>query len=225
MGDRPKTKPNMKQTTTLKSFILAAAASLGLTASAFAQEASDSVVTGGLLGTRYTAIEGNYYDLHKSDPAYATGFTVAYNQPLTANIDLGGDYSWTRGTGAARLTEQELNFNATAYKAFSWGKPFVTAGAGWVWDRATTATAAAKDDSFAYKVGTGVEFVVGQASFTPYVNFARAASYNANELQAGVLASYHLTREWAVTGRLQYDVTEGTVGNSFESAIGIAYRF
>ncbi len=213
----------MKQNTTLKTFILAAAASLGFAASAFAQEAEP--VTGGFLGTRYVAAEGNLYDLHNSVPSHASGFTVAYNQPFSANIDVGADYVWSRATSDVRYTEQEFNLNATAYKAYSWGKPFATAAAGWVWDRATTTAATAKDDSFAYKVGAGVEFAFEHATVTPYVNLARAVSYNANALQGGVKIAYHLTREVALTVRAQYDVTEGAVGNSLETAVGIAYRF
>lgn len=219
----------MKQNITTKSFILAAAISLGLATTVTAQSANVAVPTpsepaaaGGLLGTRYTGIAYNYVDLTGSGPNHADGFEVAYNQPLNPNVDLQASYDWARANYAGtRFTQQDFDVAAVAYTNLSWGKPFALVSAGWQWGKG----GGLSDDSFRYKLGVGTEFQVSPAFVvTPFVNFVRATGFNDNEVDFGVKAAYRVTRDWDVFARVQYDaISDGS--DASEYALGVNYHF
>lgn len=219
----------MKQNTNLKSLLVAVAA-LGLVATASAQSTSVAVPTpsetqsaSGLLGTRYTAVEANYYDLLGGSPGVARGLTLSYNQPLNPYLDLGADYSWAEAhLSGVRITQQQFDVGATAYTKLAWGKPFAMADAGWVWARTANGF---EDDSFAYKLGVGVEFqALRNLTVTPYFTFVRTTHFNTSEFDGGVKAAYRLTRDWSVTARVGYDWIRHS-DDTLEYALGMNYSF
>lgn len=218
----------MKQTTNIKNYILAAAAALGLAATATAQSANveapkpAETSVAGLLGARYTQVDATYYDLTAGTPGVARGLAFTYNQPVTPSLDLSGTYSIAQASAfGTHLDQEELDLGATAYSAMSWGKPFAMADVGWVW----THSHAASDDSFVYKLGTGVEFqALPNVTVTPFVTFVRATSYNQSELDGGVKAAYRITREWSATARVQYDWIRHSK-DTVEYSLGANYRF
>lgn len=219
----------MKQNTNVISFILAAAISLGLAASASAQSANVAVPTpsttgstGGLLGSRYTEIAANYIDLTAGNPSVARGFSFDYNQPLQANIDLNLDYDWARANySGMRLTQQDVGVGATAFTNLSWGRPFALAAVGWQWQKG----GGLSDDSFTYKLGVGTEFQVAPAIVvTPFVNFVRATGFNESEADFGVKAAYRVNKDWSITARAQYDAVRH-YKDVAEYSIGAAYHF
>lgn len=218
----------MKQNITTKTLILAAALSLGAIASASAQSANVAVpnpadpTVGGLIGSRYTQIEYNTIDLNGTGPNHADGFGVAFNQPLNANFDVSVNYDWARAKyGSIRLTDQVLEVAATAYTTIAWGRPFVTAGAGWDWQKAGPY----RDDSFVYRVGAGMEFLPApKVAVTPFVNFVRATNFNASEVELGVKATYRITHDWSVTARAQYEAVRHD-DDSAEYSLGVNYHF
>lgn len=219
----------MKQNTNVISFILAAALSLGLVASAAAQNANVAVApptetlsTGGLLGSRYTEIAATYIDLTGGNPSVARGFKFDYNMPLKANLDLNLGYDWARAKfSGVRLTQQDVGVGATAYTNLSWGRPFALAAVGWQWQKG----AGVSVDSFTYKVGVGTEFQVAPAVVvTPFVNFVRATGFNDSEVDFGVKAAYRVTKDWSLTARVQYDAVRHNK-DSTEYSIGAAYHF
>ncbi|QYM79158.1 hypothetical protein K0B96_00655 [Horticoccus luteus] len=217
-----------KQKTNWKIFGLIAAGSLGLATGAFAQNADlappvpTSELSAGLLGKGYTAIGWNYVDLDGSSPSAARGLTAAFNQPLRAGLDLNVNYDWLRaGVQGVHLTQQQLEGGVTAYQAYSWGKPFVEAGAGWVWARG----GGASTDSFAFHVGSGVEFAVApRLSVAPFVEFRRATGFNANQIDLGAKVAYRLTREWSAVAKVQYDAVRHD-RDQREYSLGVAYHF
>ena len=219
----------MKQNTNVISFILAAAISLGLAASASAQSANVAVPTpsatgstGGLLGSRYTEIAANYIDLTAGNPSVARGVRLDYNQPLQANFDLNLDYDWARANYAGmRLTQQDVGVGATAFTNLSWGRPFALAAVGWQWQKGGGVT----DDSFTYKLGVGTEFQVAPTIVvTPFVNFVRATGFNESEADFGVKAAYRVNKDWSITARAQYDAVRH-YKDAAEYSIGAAYHF
>jgi len=222
----------MKQNINLKSYIFAAALSLGVGSIASAQQTAttapaattDSTASSGLLGARYFGAGYDYIAINNStsNVNHAQGFELAYNQPVTANLDLGADYNWARARYAgARLTQETADLNAAAYTKLDWGKPFAAASVGWAWAR----SGGVHDDSFLYKLGVGVEFPVAQAfAVSPYVNFARATGFNTSEVEFGVKAEYKVTKEIGVFGRVQYDAVRHD-DNQTEFAAGLNYHF
>lgn len=231
-GRGTKTDYNMKQNSSLKTFIQAATLSLGLGATAFAQSANvavpnpaDEAPAGGLLGSRYTQVEYNYIDLDGWGPSHADGFGVTLNQPLRPNVDAFASYDWAQAKFAgveARVHDAEVG--ATIYSGLEWGKPFATAAVGWQWQKVTGA-GGFDDDSFAFKVGVGSEFQVAPAVVvTPFVNFVRATGFNANEFEFGAKATYRLNSQWSLTARAQYEAVEHS-DNSAEYSLGVNYHF
>ncbi len=218
----------MKQKTKLKSLILTAAASLGLALSASAQSATATVPESapmpywGLLGTSYTGVAFNYTQLDAGAPSAMRGAEFTFNQPLAAGYDFNLGYDWGRAsTGSVRLTDQDLNLGATAFTKLDWGRPFVQALAGWEWRRG----GGVSDSSFAYTLGTGVEFQLAQPFvLTPYINFVRATGFDRSEFDMGVKGTYRLTKQWSLTAGLQYDAVRRDK-DAKEYTFGVNYQY
>ena len=223
----------MKQKTTIKTYILAAAASLSFAAAAPAQTSAATTApadttaaaeptAAGLLGSRYTGVEYDYLDFTGTGPNHADGLALNYNQPVTSNFDFGLGYDWARAHNAGvAFTQQDLEVRGTLYTNLEWGKPFALAAAGWDFAHA----AGAKDNSFLYRLGVGVEFPTAwPLTVTPFVNFVRATGYNRSEADFGVKAEYRLTRAWGVMARAQYDAIRRASDQS-EYALGVNYHF
>ncbi len=218
----------MKQKNKLRFLILTAAATLGLALTASAQSATASVPESaptpywGLLGTSYTGVAFNYTQLDAGAPSALRGAELTFNQPLSAGLDLNLGYDWGRASaGSVRLTDQDLNLGATAFTKLDWGRPYVQALAGWEWRRG----AGVSDSSFAYTLGTGVEFQVAQPFLlTPYVNFVRATGFNRSEFDLGVKGTYRLTKEWSLTAGLQYDAVRHDK-DAKEFTLGVNYQY
>ncbi len=218
----------MKQNTKIKSFIFAAAISLGAAASASAQTANVAVPnpaeaeSPGLLGSRYTEALYNYIDLTGPGPKDANGFALAFNEPLKAGFDVRLGYDWARASYAgSHYTQQDAMVGGVAYTNLGWGRPFASADAGWLWARG----GGFSDDSFVYKLGVGVEFQATPSfTVTPFVDFFRATGINSSEFDLGVKAAYRVTKDWSIIGRAQYDAIRHDK-DSAEYAIGVAYHF
>jgi len=217
---------NMKQNSHLKRSILAAAASLGLMASAFAQNANVAVPnpaqtdTGaGRLGFRYTEVGYNYLDF---SGGHADGFGVEFNQPLNTGFDFNATYDWARARLSGITAKgQDLWLGLNAFSNQSWGKPYVLAAVGWNWQKA----AGIHDDSFEFKVGTGAEFAIAPAfTVTPYINYARATAYNDSQIELGAKAAYRIADAWLLTAHVQHNFVRHEDDDT-EYGLGVAYRF
>ncbi len=219
----------MNKKTTLKTTWVAAIAALGLGSAAWAQNPDFAPAnpgnTGrpaGLLGSPYAQVEYNYIDLDGYGPSHADGFGVTLNQPFWPNIDyhISYDYASAKFMGS-RLRVHDAEFGVTMHTQYAWGKPFVMAGAGWQWQKA----GGFSDDSFAFRVGTGVEFQVAPAvAVTPFMNYVRATSFDANEYELGVKATYRFDESWSATARAQYEAVEDSP-DSQEFSLGVNYHF
>jgi hypothetical protein len=215
----------MKQNITMKSFIFAAAVSLGATI-ASAQSANVAVPTpsettsSGLLGSRYTEVAYKFIDLKGSDNA--NGFAIGYNQPLNTGFDFVANYDWAQADfGPFTATIQDADVGVKAFSALSWGKPYVLAAVGWEWQKA----AGIHEDSFMYKVGVGAEFAVAPAfTVTPFVNFVRVTDFNASEFEAGVKVAYRLNSSWSLTAKAQREFVRHDDDDT-EYTVGAVYHF
>jgi opacity protein-like surface antigen len=200
----------MNQKTILKSFLLVAAAALGLAASAPADEnpattppaPAASASSLGLLGQTYGGLSYSRLSLHDS-PVNADSYGFEYNQPLNTGFDAVFNYDWTQSGLLAgdRAHEQKL---AAALRAFStsqsWGRPYLEAGVGYDWLRFT----GTRDHSFLWIAGGGVEFqTTPDLTITPFVRYERADRYSdKNNVTYGLKANYWVTQQWALTAQV-----------------------
>ena len=201
----------MKQNITLKSLLLLAAAAFGLAASARADgnpttaSATATASADGLLGLTYAGLSYSYRSLDSS-PVNADSYGFEYNQPLNPGFDAVFNYDWTQAGLIAGDRAHEQNLTA-ALRAFStsqsWGKPYLEAGIGYDWMK----FAGARDHSFAWIAGAGIEFQAAPAlTITPFVRYTRTNGYaDKNTADYGVKANYWVTRQWALTGGVSRD--------------------
>lgn len=217
----------MKQYTTLKNYIFAAAVSLGALSAASAQNTNvavpnpaDEAPAAGLLGSRYTEVGYKFVNVEGPDNAH--GFVVAFNQPLAAGFDFVASYDWARvDFGSTDATVQDLEFGLKAFTNLSWGKPYILAAAGWEWQQVSTL----RDDSFLGKVGVGVEIPAAPGFvITPFANFIRATGFNASEFELGAKVTYRVNNQWSVSARGQYEIVRHDADTT-EYSLGVNYHF
>jgi hypothetical protein len=205
-----------KKTNPLKTSLLSALA-LGLALSASAQETQSSTATSteplavdtgpGLVGTNYTELSFGY-DKQQGAPSVLRDYELvsngsAYRQGLWG-VDANFTYDYVDGSAYGfddRRDEAQLGL--TGFMLESWGKPFVTADAGFAWQRAGDVSR----KSFAYTGIAGVEFeVLRLLALTPFIEYqAEPHLYNHglptdnmyNHLfDYGVKATYRISRNW-----------------------------
>lgn len=210
----------MKQTIIIKSLLVATASLLGLVAAVRAQDPVPPSGSLGLLGQTYAGLDYSYVDLHNSS-TNADAFGFQYNQLLNSGLDGRLTYDWSQ-TGlilGERARQQTIGGALRAFStSYSWGKPYVEAGAGWTWVK----FAGNHDNSFTYEVAVGSEFQVAPKTVvTPYIKYEDAPDLSGGGTwNFGVKANYWVTSQWAVTGGINYDDDHDTV-----YTIGTNFRF
>lgn len=198
----------MKNQTSLKTFVLAAAASLGLAASAFAQTsvATEPSVThsAGLLGQTYASASYGYVDLDNTS-VNARSYSLGLNQYVRDGVDSFLDYNYTRSGRIAgtRLTQHDVLLGARVYTNWQGVKPYAEAGIGWVWQKA----GGIRDNSFAWAAGVGAEIEVAtKTTVTPFVRYSDLTDGgNNDQWEYGVKANHWLTEKLALQGSLSRD--------------------
>ncbi len=219
----------MKQNLPLKSILLAAALTLGLSASVRADDstpvpsASDLAANQvssdlSLLGQSHATLTYGYIDLDDTS-ADADRYAFEWNQPLADGFDavFAYDYAQSGVIAGSRVKQHTLAASLRAFStAYSWGKPYLEAGVGYVWNRFV----GVREDSWLFGIGAGVEFqVLPRATVTPYVQYADAQELPGSDTWTyGVKGSYWLDRNWALTAGFSRDSeqnSEFTVGTNF----------
>jgi opacity protein-like surface antigen len=198
----------MKNQTSLKYFVLAAAASLGLAASAFAQTtvAAEPTVSrsSGLLGQTYASASYGYIDLDDTS-VNARSYSLGLNQYVRDGVDSFLDYNYTRSGRIAgtRLTQHDVLLGARVYTHWQGVKPYAEAGIGWVWQKA----GGVRDNSFAWAAGVGAEIEVApKTTLTPFVRYSDLTEGgNNDQWEYGVKANHWLTDKLAVQGSISRD--------------------
>jgi hypothetical protein len=220
----------MKQNTkNLKTLILAAAASLGVAATALAQDPlkappNPNAAAGlGLLGSTYAGLAWNYYQLKDGPPSVARGATGYFSQALADNLDLGVTYDWMRTRSAAfSTTEQKLGLSMTHYLKTDWGKPYLTAEVDHAWRNSGLG---GKNGSWGLGAEAGVEFQASPMWFvTPFVGWDRETGFNRNDLRYGARTTVRFTRQWSVTATAQWLDVKRDVDRAGYS-LGVNYHF
>jgi hypothetical protein len=205
----------MKKTKSVKT-LFGAALALGLTLSASAQTPAASAAPASpspgysLLGDTYSEVDFGYLKEDRS-PQILHDYDFLYNQALVKAGPWGTDwnlsYEYLTGSAAGfHDYRNEAQGGFTEYLLEGWGKPFVTADAGYAWQRA----GGISRKSFADTFTGGVEFpVLGNLAVTPFAEYQAEAHLFNHELPAanfpdhlwdyGVKATYRIDRQWSVS--------------------------
>jgi hypothetical protein len=147
------------------------------------------------------------------------GYTFEMNQPLAFGLDgvFGYDFLQSGVVAGNRTKQHALGVALRAFStSFNWGKPYVEAGGGYVWNR----RAGASDNSYAWQVAAGAEFqVISRATLTPYVQYADMPDLAGEGVwNVGVKGNYWIDSAWAVTTGIERDGEQNmafTVGTNF----------
>lgn len=216
----------MKQTILVKSLVLAAVLAPAL---APALRADDNFVGApkvqpvsddfSLLGQASSTV--TYSRINLADTSIdADSYAVEVAQPLAFGLDrvLGYDYTKSQVLAGARVNQQVATAALRAFSAsYNWGKPFVEAGIGHVWQR----YAGSSDRSALWYVNVGAELRASErAVVTPYFGYADTPNLEAGDATwtYGVRASYRLDRHWALTAGIERDNSRNlayTFGTNF----------
>jgi hypothetical protein len=204
----------------LKTLVLAAAASLGLVASAAAQSMPAAAsASGSLLGQNYVGTEFTYVHYDQGLPKLARNYDLAFNQALTTGLDLGVNYDYFRATEAGvSFRGNTASLDLTGYLDRGWGKPFLVGSGGWTW----TNTGSVKQHSYVYAFTTGVEIPVGTSvAMAPFVSYSAAPKIaGVHDWNYGVKTNYRFAKEWSTSFTVSID-DEKDMGY----AIGVNYHF
>lgn len=216
----------MTKKTTARTLLLAAVAAFGLAASSSAQSTDASASsTGsgagkGLLGQSYVGLDYGYTDMHETS-VFVQGLNFEYNQPLRKGFDLnlGLGEAWSSKFSDTRARQQDISASAVAFLPdLAWGRPFIGAGAGWMWTKAFDV----KENSFAYGLDAGVEFQVTKGlSITPVVSYTEATSVHLDDKWSfGVKAHYWINNQWGLSAGIARDNMVDTT-----YSVGTTFRF
>ncbi|MBA4136823.1 MAG: hypothetical protein C0518_05855 [Opitutus sp.] len=215
----------MKNYISLKSFLLAAAASLGLATSAFAQttvpatELAPVTRASGLLGQNYASLSYGFVDLDDTG-IDASSYTIAFNQAVRDGLDSMLEYDYTRSDRifGSRLTQHSLLLGARAYTNYNGIKPYAEVGVGWVWQK----FGGTSDNSFAWGVGVGAEFELASAfTVTPFVRYTDITEGSDNgAFEFGAKANYWLNEKFSVMGGVSRDDD-----SNMTYRVGVNYRY
>ncbi len=210
----------MKTTTTLS--LLTFAATLAL-CPVFAQSPSLLAPgeTGGLLGQAYTGVEFGYTHHVESAPRVLRRYGFVSSKPLDelgAHVDASFRYDYTRGSEfGARFDEHDLMVGFLRYFPQAEVKPYLSAEFGWAWEK----FAGNDEDSFVYRLGAGVEFLLkSRVALTPFVTYRDARAIEQRAWNVGARLGIRATRAWNWSFTLQVDDD-----HNIEYAVGAQRRF
>lgn len=232
-------KDTMKKTNLLKPTLISVLA-LGMAIPAFAQNATsaqaDAAVIDpgpGLIGVNYSTLSfgterlgGIPKDLR--DYGFVSNGAV-FKQGIWG-MDANFTYDYLSGSANGYHDRRnEALLGVTGFMMESWGKPFVTADAGWAWQNA----GGVSRKSAAYTLTGGVEFqVLKNLALTPYIEFQGEPKFYNHELPLtsipdhvmdyGVKATYRFTRQWSAS--LSANLDQHST-NDFGWSAGVSYRF
>jgi hypothetical protein len=187
----------------------------------------------GLVGTNYSELSFGYQNQGGS-PGELRDYEFLSNAAVYREGIWGGDanfqYDHLNGGGDGYSNRRDRGmFGLTGYMNQTWGKPFVTADAGYAWQRAGNIS----ERSFAYELQAGVEFrVLPAVSVSPFLEYdaeprlhnlvPAVANFPDHVVDYGVKATYRLTREWSLSATALMDQYSG---RDFGVRAGVDYRF
>ncbi|HZZ18459.1 MAG TPA: hypothetical protein VFE25_03775 [Opitutaceae bacterium] len=229
---------NLRKTYILSVFALGAALSASAQTAAMATsgDGGSPVVSEpgpGLVGTNYSELSFGYQNLGGT-PGALRDYEFLSNAAVYREGIWGGDanfqYDHLNGGGDGYSNRRDrAMLGLTGYLNQSWGRPFVTADAGYAWQRAGNIS----ERSFAYALTGGVQFqVLPAVSVSPFIEYdaephlynrlPATANFPDHVVDYGAKATYRLTRQWSLSGTAMLDQYSG---RDFGLRGGVDYRF
>ncbi|MBA3848462.1 MAG: hypothetical protein C0502_00520 [Opitutus sp.] len=215
----------MKNIHSTNSLLLAAAVSLGLAASAFAQttapaaEPAPAERGAGLLGQNYASLSYGFIDLDGTG-VDADSFTLGFNRNVRDGLDafLEYDYTQTDRVFGSRLRQHSLLAGARVFTNYQGIKPYAEAGVGWVWQEFGNN----REDSFGWGAGVGAEIELSPVvAVTPFVRYTDLTEGSGNGTwDFGVKANVRLTDKFTVLGSVSRDDDQ-----NMEYRVGVNFRY
>jgi hypothetical protein len=238
----------MKKTNTTKTSLLSALA-LGLVLSASAQEVQNSTTTTtasalptepvavdpgpGLVGSNYSELSLGY-EKQQGAPSILRDYEFVSNANVYREGTWGADANFTYdyldgSAGGFNDHREEAQLGLTGFMLENWGKPFITADAGYAWQRAANVGR----KSFAYSGIAGVEFqVLRDLALSPFLEYQAephlanhevpVANFENHLFDYGVKATYRITRNWKAS--LSADLDQHSA-RDWGLRAGVSYRF
>jgi opacity protein-like surface antigen len=210
-------KTNIKQTSLLSAlalgFVLTASAqevqsTTGTTTTSSAPSEPVAIDPGpGLVGTNYSELSFGY-EKQEGAPSILRDYEFISNGNVYKQGMWGADANFTYDylNGSANGfndRRDEAQLGVTGFMMESWGKPFLTADAGYAWERAADVSR----KSFAYTGIAGIEFqVLRNLALSPFLEYQAephlynhelpAANFDNHLFDYGVKAIYRIDRNW-----------------------------
>jgi hypothetical protein len=210
----------MKIPSSLHLLTVAAALAAG---PAFAQSPAmmSAEETGGLLGQTYSGLEFGYTHHIESAPRTLHRYGFISSKPIDdfgSNTDAAFRYDFMRGSGSgARFDQHELGISLLRYTVQGEVKPFVHADIGYLWQKA----GAEREESFAYRLGAGVELKLKpRVSLTPFFSYRDARQVEQRSWNFGAKIAVRPDRRWSWSFAVQADDER-----NIEYAAGAQRRF
>ena len=157
----------------------------------------------GLLGQNYVGVDEGYirFEQHPR-PLVLHDYGFVDNHSLTQNLDFNFNYDYLTGSN---LGVHDYRNTATAgltgyLPVTGWARPFVSAAAGWEWERTSIGSSAGSTDNrFTDILGTGVEFqVLPRLAVTPFAQYQEIHDLE-HDWNYGLKATYRLSERWSVS--------------------------
>jgi hypothetical protein len=170
----------------------------------------------GLLGDAYSEVDFGYLKNSGSpETLHDYGFVSNANMERQDDWGIDGDFKYDYMTGGALGFHDYRNvaqFGVTGFLTQSWGRPFLSADAGWAWQRA----AGSARNSFEYMPSAGVELqVLRRLVVTPDIQYqaeprlrndlSSVADFPNHLWEYGVKTTYRFTSELSASVGLDLD--------------------
>lgn len=211
-------------TSYLKSFVLAAAVSLGFS-STFASTNPDVPSPShwretGLLGKTYGNFEVSFIDLDDTG-IDANNYHFGLNQAVRAGLDSTFDVDLARTDRFAgtRISQYGFTAGVRAYTSSYGVKPFAEAGLGWAWMKGPFG---GRENSWTYYAGVGAEMIIGESfTLTPFLRFEDAPEAgDTDTFTFGARGNYWLNERLSLTGIIDRDDDQ-----NMSYTFGVNYRY
>ena len=171
----------------------------------------------GMLGQDYAGAEFGYTHHVDGPPSVLHRYGFIANRPVSpasAGVNLDGMFKYNYTTGAdsgLHAWQHDAMIGTRAFLNLANVKPFVEGNVGWAW---TNNNFKMKNDSFAYLLGAGAEFQLGQRfALTPYVNYEEMPHFHGHAWTYGTKAAFRVSRTWS-----------GVIGGELDEDHNIEYR-
>jgi len=157
----------------------------------------------GLLGQNYVGVDAGYIrDEQHPRPLVRHDYGFVDNHNILQGLDFNLNYDYLTGSNlGVHDFRNTVTAGLTGYlPVTTWARPFVSAAAGWEWERSSErVVGGARDNHFTDVLGTGVEFqALPRLALTPFAAYQDIHGLE-HDWTYGLKATYRLNERWSVS--------------------------